>query len=71
MHKFVALLGFCGIFCSTEVYADEALRVGWQEIEQNYVEKISSADIALIALKSLNKIDKKIIFLLSWHKKSL
>jgi len=60
MRKLVILFGALSVFWGSNVKADETLSVAFQEIERNYVEKVSLEQLSVIALKSLKKMDKNI-----------
>lgn len=60
MRKLAFVCSILSFLYGGEVQADESLLVALTEIKQNYIEQTSTEDLAIIALKSLNKIDKKV-----------
>ena len=60
MRKLAFVCSILSFLYGAEVQADESLLVALTEIKQNYIEQTSTEDLAIIALKSLNKIDKKV-----------
>lgn len=60
MRKLAFVFSLLSFLCGAEVQADENILVALSEIKQNYIKQTSTEDLAIIALKSLNKIDKKI-----------
>ena len=60
MRKLAFVCSILSFLYGAEVQADEALLVALTEIKQNYIEKTSTEDLAVIALKSLHKTDQKL-----------